>query len=136
MYLLLIIPFLFLMLALPFVLPILKTLYWARNAGVNLSLEQAAGMAIRKVGSKEFFIAVKGIQDCYDVPIEDLETHFLAGGNMINLMKGIQLMHKKKGPLHFRQLSALNLVERDLIVEINKAEQKGWVFFENWKDDG
>jgi uncharacterized protein YqfA (UPF0365 family) len=103
-------------------------MFVAYRVGLKLSFKKAAGLTIRRITSRDFFLNVKEIQEWSDIPMHDLEIHYLAGGNMGNLKNGIALMAKKNRPIDFKVLSAFDFAGRNLKEEIEKAEGRGWEF--------
>jgi uncharacterized protein YqfA (UPF0365 family) len=86
-------------------------------SGVEIKLVDLIFMRFRKVPPalivKSLILAVKaGIQD---VTTEKLETHFLAHGNLVNVIKALIAADKANLDLNFKQATAIDLAGRDVL---------------------
>lgn len=87
----------------------------ARFSGVKVGLFELMFMRIRKVPPgvivREMITAIKaGLQ----VTTSDLETHYLAGGNVPNVIKALISADKANINLSFKQATAIDLAGRDV----------------------
>ncbi len=86
-------------------------------SGVNVNLMDMVFMRFRKVPPKlivnSLILAVKaGIQD---VNSQLLETHYLASGNLMNVIKALIVADKANLRLSFKQATAIDLAGRDVL---------------------
>ena len=87
----------------------------ARFSGVKVGLFELMFMRIRKVPPgvivREMITAIKaGLQ----VTTSELETHYLAGGNVPNVIKALISADKANINLSFKQATAIDLAGRDV----------------------
>ncbi len=86
-------------------------------SGTPIPLFTIIGMSMRKIPARAIvnaYIAIhkaglKGIQ------VGDLETHYLAGGNVSNIVRALIAADKANIPLNWRQATAIDLAGRDLL---------------------
>ncbi|CAN0073843.1 unnamed protein product [Chrysoparadoxa australica] len=86
-------------------------------SGVKINLLDLVFMRFRKVPPKlivrSLILAVKaGIKD---VSSELLETHYLANGNIINVIKALIVADKANLSMSFKQATAIDLAGRDVL---------------------
>jgi uncharacterized protein YqfA (UPF0365 family) len=86
-------------------------------SGVKISLLDMVFMRFRKVPPKlivnSLILAVKaGIQN---INSQLLETHYLASGNLINVIKALIVADKANLSLSFKQATAIDLAGRDVL---------------------
>ncbi|MGK7397363.1 MAG: flotillin-like protein FloA [Candidatus Cyclobacteriaceae bacterium M3_2C_046] len=89
----------------------------ATFSGVKINLIDLVFMRFRKVPPglivKSLILATKaGIQD---VNSEKLETHYLANGNLQNVIKALIVADKANLNMHFKQATAIDLAGRDVL---------------------
>ena len=91
---------------------------WLRAyfSGAGVSLFSLVGMAIRKVNPTVIvdsrIMAVKaGLQASTD----ELETHYLASGNVVRVVQSLIAASKANIPLSFQQATAIDLAGRDVL---------------------
>jgi uncharacterized protein YqfA (UPF0365 family) len=91
---------------------------WLRAyfSGAGVSLFSLVGMAIRKVNPTVIvdsrIMAVKaGLQASTD----ELETHYLASGNVVRVIQSLIAASKANIPLSFQQATAIDLAGRDVL---------------------
>jgi len=83
---------------------------WLRAllAGAQIQFPQLIGMRLRKVNPKvmvdSYIIAVKG---GVDIGLDQLETHYLARGNVPRLVMALVAAKKAHYPLTFEQAAAI-----------------------------
>ena len=87
----------------------------ARFSGVKVGLFELMFMRIRKVPPgvivREMITAIKA---GLEVTTSDLETHYLAGGNVPNVIKALISADKANITLSFKQATAIDLAGRDV----------------------
>lgn len=86
-------------------------------SGVKVNLLEMVFMRFRKVPPKlivnSLILAVKaGIKD---ITSQQLETHFLASGNVMNVIKALIVADKANLSLTFKQATAIDLAGRDVL---------------------
>ena len=86
-------------------------------SGVQINLLDMVFMRFRKVPPKlivnSLILAVKaGIKD---VNVQLLETHFLANGNLTNVVKALIVADKANLSMSFKQATAIDLAGRDVL---------------------
>ena len=85
-------------------------------SGTPISLFNIIGMSLRKIPPKiivnarivSYKAGLKGIS------VADLETHFLAGGRVQNVVEAMIAADKANIPIDWRQATAIDLAGRDL----------------------
>jgi uncharacterized protein YqfA (UPF0365 family) len=86
-------------------------------SGVNINLMDLVFMRFRKVPPKlivnSLILAVKAGID--DVNSQLLETHYLASGNLLNVIKALIVADKANLSLTFKQATAIDLAGRDVL---------------------
>ncbi len=86
-------------------------------SGTPISLFNIMGMSMRKIPARiivnAYISAFKaGLKE---VTVPDLETHFLAGGNIHNVVRALIAADKANIPLGWRQATAIDLAGRDML---------------------
>jgi uncharacterized protein YqfA (UPF0365 family) len=109
-------------------LPVLFAKIRTKYFGLNLTFKQCEHLVKNFSLKKDFLIATKEILNLYEVPIEEITSHYLAGGNMNNLTIGLKEMKMRNQEINFKTLSTLELAGKDLKNEIIKAEKNNWIF--------
>lgn len=86
-------------------------------SGVKVGLLELAFMRFRKVPPKvivrSLILATKG--GLPDITSQMLETHYLASGNLINVVKALIVADKANLGLSFKQATAIDLAGRDVL---------------------
>jgi hypothetical protein len=101
--------------------PIYFAKYRAKSFGLELSKEEASYVQKGFCLQKEFLKGAKAILDLKPIPIEKLVTHHLAGGNLQNISNGIIELQKRQKEVNFNDLSAIDLMGKDLKYEIENS---------------
>lgn len=87
----------------------------ARFSGVRVSLLQLVLMRIRKVPPRIVVDSmITATKAGLDVTTNDLETHFLAGGNVPSVIKALISADKANINLQFKQATAIDLAGREV----------------------
>jgi uncharacterized protein YqfA (UPF0365 family) len=91
--------------------------FQALVSGTPISLFNIVGMSLRKIPSR---IIVNAYINAYKAGIKsmmvsDLETHYLAGGNVTNVVRAMIAADKANIPLTLRQATAIDLAGRDIL---------------------
>ena len=105
----------------------------ALASGAHVSMARLIGMKIRKVDYKflvnTYIIAQKaGLH----IPIGDLETHLMAGGNIEKVVDALIAAHSAKVELDLEQAKAIDLAGRDVLEAVRtsvtpKVIRTNWV---------
>jgi uncharacterized protein YqfA (UPF0365 family) len=85
-------------------------------SGAHISIGQLIGMWIRRVKGRlivdsRIMLAKAGIK----VDSDQLETHYLAGGDVIRVSKALIAASKANIPLNFQRATAIDLAGRDVL---------------------
>ncbi len=91
--------------------------FQALVTGTPISLINIIGMSLRKIPARVIVTAYinaykAGIKT---VTVSDLETHYLAGGNVSNVVRAMIVGDKANIPLNWRQATAIDLAGRDIL---------------------
>jgi uncharacterized protein YqfA (UPF0365 family) len=86
-------------------------------SGTPVSLFNIIGMSMRKIPPRVIVNArintfKAGLKT---ITVADLETHYLAGGNVFNVVRAMIAADKANIPLSWRQATAIDLAGRDLL---------------------
>jgi uncharacterized protein YqfA (UPF0365 family) len=86
-------------------------------SGAPISLFNIIGISLRKIPTRIIVNAritsfKAGLKQ---ITVADLETHYLAGGNIINIVRAMIAADKANFPLTWRQATAIDLAGRDLL---------------------
>jgi uncharacterized protein YqfA (UPF0365 family) len=104
-----------------------RTWIRAYAAGVPISYGALIGMRLRKAPVKRIvsalIIARKAGAD--DVTLEELETHYHAGGDVTKVAEALARARAANMPLTFEHAAAINLDGRDVVAEVEEAKAGG-----------
>ena len=104
----------------------------ALASGAHVSMLRLIGMKMRKVDYKKlvniFIIAQKA---GLNIPISELETHLMAGGNIDKVVDALIASHSAKLDMTLEQAKAIDLAGRD-VVEAVKTSVTPRVIKTNW----
>lgn len=94
------------------------------NAGI--SFLQLVLMSIRKVNPSVIvrakITAVQaGLTEIYPISTRDLESHYLAGGNVPNVIRSLVAAHKAKIDLDWQTAQAIDLAGRDVLEAVRTS---------------
>ncbi|HSX03807.1 MAG TPA: flotillin-like protein FloA [Rhabdochlamydiaceae bacterium] len=86
-------------------------------SGTPISLFNIIGMSLRKIPPRAIVNArintfKAGLQN---ITVNDLETHYLAGGHVANVVQAMIAAEKANIPLTWRQATAIDLAGRDIL---------------------
>lgn len=92
-------------------------------SGAPISLFNIVGMSLRKIPLR---IMVSARITSYkaglkSITVSDLETHYLAGGNVFNIVRAMIAADKANIPLTWRQATAIDLAGRDLLEAVRTS---------------
>lgn len=85
-------------------------------SGTPISLFNIIGMSLRKIPPREIVNAriVSYKAGLKNISVSDLETHYMAGGRVQNVVEAMIAADKANIPLDWRQATAIDLAGRDI----------------------
>ena len=91
-----------------------------KMTGAGISMTNLIMMSIRKVNPtvivRSKIMAVQaGLTDNYDISTRALEAHYLAGGNVPNVIKALIAAHKAQIEIDWQTAQAIDLAGRDIL---------------------
>ena len=94
--------------------------------GANISITNLVFMSLRKVNPavivRAKIIAVQaGLQDVYQITTRDLESHYLAGGNVPNVIRALVAAKKANIDLDWQTAQAIDLAGRDILEAVRTS---------------
>jgi uncharacterized protein YqfA (UPF0365 family) len=93
---------------------------WASNAYVGLFT--LIGMRLRRVPPGTVVTArISAVKAGLDISINDLEAHFLAGGNVTRLVNAMISADKANIPLPFKRAAAIDLAGRNVLEAVQMS---------------
>lgn len=93
---------------------------WASGAYVGLTT--LIGMRLRRVPPGIIVTArISAVKAGLDVSIDDLEAHFLAGGNVAKVVNALISADKAAIPLPFKRAAAIDLAGRDVLEAVKMS---------------
>lgn len=94
----------------------------ALAAGVNISLFNLVGMRIRRVIPHMIVIPlIMGTKAGLELNVNQLEAHFLAGGNVENVVNALIAAHRAQIALSFEQAAAIDLAGRNVLEAVQMS---------------
>ena len=95
----------------------------AKAAGVRVPVSALVGMRIRRVDpAKIIGPMIEATKADVRLSVSDLEAHYLAGGNVENVVKGLIAARAMGISLDFKAAAALDLAKRDVVQEISEGK--------------
>src|SRR5918999_3563157 len=93
---------------------------WASGAYVGLLT--LIGMRLRRVPPGTVVTArISAVKAGLDIPLNDLEAHYLAGGNVVNVVNAMISADKANIPLPFKRAAAIDLAGRDVLAAVQMS---------------
>ena len=93
---------------------------WASGAYVGLFT--LVGMRLRRVPPGTVITArISAVKAGLDVPVNDLEAHFLAGGNVVNVVIAMISADKANIAMPFKRAAAIDLAGRDVLAAVKMS---------------
>lgn len=93
---------------------------WASGAYVGLFTLIA--MRLRRVPPGTVINArISAVKAGLDIPLNDLEAHFLAGGNVVRVVNAMISADKANIPLPFKRAAAIDLAGRDVLEAVQMS---------------
>ena len=94
----------------------------ALAAGVNVGIFNLIGMRLRRVvPSRIVNPMIKSQKGGLDVSVDKLETHYLAGGNVDNVVNALIAAQRANIPLMFERAAAIDLAGRDVLQAVKMS---------------
>lgn len=94
----------------------------ARLSGAPVGLIQLFLMRFRKVSSTVIVQArITAMKAGIDIGANDLEAHYLAGGNVIRVVNSLIAASKAGIPLTFKQSTSIDLAGRDILEAVKTS---------------
>ena len=97
---------------------------WIRAlmSGARVTLGSLIGMKLRRVAPSLIVDArIRLVKAGLDLPTDPLEAHFLAGGDVINVVNALIAADKANISLSFKQASAIDLAGRDVLEAVQTS---------------
>jgi uncharacterized protein YqfA (UPF0365 family) len=93
---------------------------WASGAYVGLFT--LIGMRLRRIPPNTVVTArISAVKAGLDLPVNDLEAHFLAGGNVVRVVNAMISADKANIPLPFQRAAAIDLAGRDVLEAVKMS---------------
>lgn len=87
---------------------------WA--SGAYTGLVTLIGMRLRRVPPGTVVTArISAVKAGLSIPLNDLEAHYLAGGNVVNVVNAMISADKANIPMPFKRAAAIDLAGRDVL---------------------
>jgi len=91
-----------------------------KMTSANISMPRLVMMSIRKVNPsvivRSKIMAVQsGLMENYDITTQALEAHYLAGGNVPNVIRALVAAHRAKIDMDWQDAQAIDLAGRDVL---------------------
>jgi uncharacterized protein YqfA (UPF0365 family) len=93
---------------------------WASGAYVGLF--SLIGMRLRRIPPNTVITArISAVKAGLDLSVNDLEAHFLAGGNVVRVVNAMISADKANIPLPFQRAAAIDLAGRDVLEAVKMS---------------
>ncbi len=94
----------------------------ARLSGAKVSIPQLIGMSLRKVNSRTIVVhRIMAMRAGVQVTTEDLESHYLAGGRVPNVVRAMIAANRANIDLTFKVATAIDLAGRDILEAVQTS---------------
>jgi len=91
-------------------------------AGAEVKMSELIGMWLRKVESRTIVISkITAIQAGLTLTTKDLESHYLAGGRVPNVVRALIAANRANIALSFRTATAIDLAGRDILDAVSTS---------------
>ncbi len=85
-------------------------------SGAYVGLFTLVGMRLRRVPPSTIVTArISAVKAGLDISVNDLEAHFLAGGNVVNVVNALISADKANIAMPFKRAAAIDLAGRDVL---------------------
>jgi uncharacterized protein YqfA (UPF0365 family) len=93
---------------------------WA--SGAYVGLPTLIGMRLRRVPPTTVINArISAVKAGLAIPLNDLEAHYLAGGNVVRVVNALISADKASIPLSFKRAAAIDLAGRDVLEAVKMS---------------
>jgi uncharacterized protein YqfA (UPF0365 family) len=113
-----------LLVGLAFILYLVPIPLWiaAWASGAYVGLLTLIGMRLRRVPPGTVITArISAVKAGLDIPLNDLEAHYLAGGNVVRVVNAMISADKANIPLVFKRAAAIDLAGRDVLEAVKMS---------------
>jgi len=94
----------------------------AISAGVKISILTLVGMRLRRVPPSNIVLPlIKANKAGIDVNVNQLEAHYLAGGNVDRVVNALIASQRAEIPLPFQRAAAIDLAGRDVLEAVQMS---------------
>lgn len=94
----------------------------ALAANVRVSIFNLVGMRLRRVAPRKIlFPLIKATKAGIDVSVNELEAHYLAGGNVDQVVDALIAAHRADFKLPFERAAAIDLAGRDVLEAVKMS---------------
>ena len=94
----------------------------ALTSGAKVSLIQIVMMRLRKVRPSVIVESrIMAVKAGIEASTNDLETHYLAGGNVVRVVQALVAANKANIPLDFQKATAIDLAGRDVLEAVQTS---------------
>jgi uncharacterized protein YqfA (UPF0365 family) len=91
-------------------------------SGAYVGLFTLVGMRLRRVPPGTIVTArISAVKAGLDISVNDLEAHYLAGGNVVNLVNAMISADKANIPMPFKRAAAIDLAGRDVLAAVKMS---------------
>jgi len=91
-------------------------------AGVKISILTLVGMRLRRVPPSNIVLPlIKANKAGIDVTVDQLEAHYLAGGNVDRVVNSLIAAQRAEIPLTFQRAAAIDLAGRDVLEAVQMS---------------
>ena len=91
-------------------------------AGVNVGIFNLVGMRFRRVPASQIVLPlIKANKAGLDVNVNQLEAHYLAGGNVDRVIDALIAAHRAQIPLSFERSCAIDLAGRNVLEAVQMS---------------
>lgn len=91
-------------------------------ANVKLSIFNLIGMRLRRVAPKKIVLPlIKATKAGFDIRVNELEAHYLAGGNVDQVVDALIAAHRADFKLPFERAAAIDLAGRDVLEAVKMS---------------
>jgi uncharacterized protein YqfA (UPF0365 family) len=110
--------------ALVIVLYLIPVRIWiaAFASGAYVGLFTLVGMRLRRVPPSTIITArISAVKAGLDISVNDLEAHYLAGGNVVNVVNALISADKANIAMPFKRAAAIDLAGRDVLAAVKMS---------------
>ena len=94
----------------------------ARLSGASVDFTQLVGMKLRLVNPSVVVDSrIMAVKAGVDVSLAQLETHYLARGNIVRMVRALSIARQAGLDLTFEQAAAIDLAGRDVVATVQSA---------------